>query len=929
MRGRWIAVWSRGLRSEPGRSLGVALLILLTVFMAASVPRLLARASDSALHSEVAAAPSTVRNLELVQDGRIQADTTDLADPLRFVETAGTGLVSKYPDPLPSVLAGSGLVVDTPLWHPSAGTALYSVLNLRIQQGVDAHIRVVSGRLPTGATKTIPDPTPGTNKENTLLVLEVAMSSQTASKLGLAVGGRLILAPEKSDPLAANRGVRLAADLVGTYEVIDPTDPYWMGDSSVDHPYTYALAAFVEYVGGTMLIAPEAYPALMTDTQSSGLPMIYHWRSYVGTTALQSSELDALAVALRRAATIYPPATPTLSNGGLFGGVDQMSPASLQSGLLGLITAHQARWLAGATILTILWTGAGLVILASLALVAETIARRRRVALAVVGRRGASAGQIASAILSESAILVLPAALIGTLAAVLLTPVADQGPTLIVAVAGAVGAVAFIAAASRRNRAIDLVERPRRLRRLGSGRLVGEALIVGLAVVGAILLRGRSSGVPAAGSTPTSSVVGSPATGGPDPFLALAPALIGLAAGIIAVRLLPVVLGFLARFVARQRGLIGVLGVRRAARDGSVAAVLVVALTSTTVGAFASVLLDQIDAGARSASWQTVGAQYQLTGSSSSLAEFEATPPAGIEAMAAISSLSVSVSTGGGRNLVAVDPAAVGRVADGTPAAPDFPATMLQPVGSGPLPAIVSSDADGSGPIALGQAFSVRIGGAAVQLTAVAVRASYPSIPAGEPFVVVSSKQLSYVPLETAILARSSTVNLDQLQGDVKDLLGLAVQGQSAMEAALRDAPAVVAVSLGVVSAALAVLFYGLLTIILAIALDTASRRRETARLQILGLSNRQTIILVMVEFVPVVVIGVLAGLGLGFGLISFVGPGLGLPAVLGVGALEPAAADLGRLLGIAALTLALILAATLLSTVLERQTQLASAVRD
>ena len=51
--------------------------------------------------------------------------------------------------------------------------------------------------------------------------------------------------------------------------------------------------------------------------------------------------------------------------------------------------------------------------------------------------------------------------------------------------------------------------------------------------------------------------------------------------------------------------------------------------------------------------------------------------------------------------------------------------------------------------------------------------------------------------------------------------------------------PAVVAVSLGVVSAALAVLLYGLLTIILAIALDTASRRRETARLQILGLSNR------------------------------------------------------------------------------------------
>jgi hypothetical protein len=38
---------------------------------------------------------------------------------------------------------------------------------------------------------------------------------------------------------------------------------------------------------------------------------------------------------------------------------------------------------------------------------------------------------------------------------------------------------------------------------------------------------------------------------------------------------------------------------------------------------------------------------------------------------------------------------------------------------------------------------------------------------------------------------------------------------------------------------------------------------------------------------------------------------------------------DIGRLVGLASATLALILGATLLSTVLERQTQLATAVRD
>ena len=74
-------------------------------------------------------------------------------------------------------------------------------------------------------------------------------------------------------------------------------------------------------------------------------------------------------------------------------------------------------------------------------------------------------------------------------------------------------------------------------RRIGSGRLVAEAVVVGLAIVGAVLLHGRNA-------ASVSSQVGA------DPFLAVAPALVGLAAGIIAVRLLPVVL----RLLARMRG---------------------------------------------------------------------------------------------------------------------------------------------------------------------------------------------------------------------------------------------------------------------------------------------------------------------------------------------------------------------------------------
>ncbi len=917
MRGRWVAVWSRGLRSEPLRSLGVGALILVTVLIAASVPRVLNRASDSALHQEATDAASTVRDLQLVQEGRIAAGS---GNPLQPVRAAGQALQAHFPAEIPAITSAAGLVVDTPLWHPSAGTPLDAVLNLRIQDDVEQHVKIVSGRLPSGTTTTIPDPTPGASPDSVLTVFEVAASTQTATKLNVAVGGRLILGPESSDPLAANRSVRLAVDLVGTYEVNDPSEGYWIDDASVGQPYIYALQKFVEYVGATMLLAPDAYPGLMAATQSSGMPMIYRWRSYVDPALIESSQLDSLSAALRRAETVYPPATQGLGNAGSFSGPGRMSPASLETGLLGLIAAHQARWQSGATILAILWTGAGLVILASLALVAEVIARRRGAALAIVDRRGASSGQIRTAILSESIALVVPGALIGTILAVLLVPDSDPGPTLVVAGLVSVAAIGLIILANRRYRTGGVASRPGRSGRIGSGRLVAEAVVVGLAIVGAVLLHGRNA-------ASVSSQVGA------DPFLAVAPALVGLAAGIIAVRLLPVALRLLARMVGRGRGLVAVLGLRRAARDGGVAAVLVVALTATAVGTFASALLDQIHAGATSASWQTAGADFQVSGAPAYLESFQTGHPAGVQAEATISVVSVAVSTGGIRNLIVVDPATLSAVSGGSPADPGLPSAMTGAAGDA-APVIVSTGAEGSSPIIVGQSFSVRIDGGAVPLRAVDARDSFPAAPAGVPFVVVSSQQLSqltqgFVPEPTSVLVRAPGLSLASVQSDVSDLPGLAVVGQAATESSIRNAPAVAAVSLGILSGAAAVVVYSLLTVVLAIALGTAGRRTETARLQILGLSNRQSVWLVLVEFAPAVVAGVLVGLGVGMVLIEFVGPGLDVPAVLGVPELAPSTPDFGRLVLLALATLTLIAVATLLSSLLERQRQLATATRD
>ncbi len=916
MSGRWLALWSRAPRSEPIRTLSVAGLIVVTVLLASSVPRVVALASDQALHQELGAAPAVVRNLELDRFGRI-SEVAD--DPLRLVDTMGTALQGQYPDPIPALTARTETVVDTPLWHPSAGTPLDSVLNLRIQSDVEPHLRLVAGRLPSGGTQTIADPTPGAAPDSQLVVLEVAASTQTAQKLQVPLGGRLILEPEPSDPLAASRDVRIAIDLVGTYEVVDPTDPFWMNDQSVDHTFTYALQGFTEYVGATMLLSPDAYPALMDATRASGLPMTYRWRSYLDPARLESSQLDGLAAALRRAETLYPPANPALA-GGALGGPDLLSPAALQTGLLGLVETHQARWQSGEAILAILWTGVAIVILASLALVAEAIARRRGSSLSIVDRRGASASQLRTAILGEALVLVVPAALAGMILAIVLVPASDLGPTLIVAGTVALAAVVLLAGAGLRQRRSTDPLRTVRSRRTGSGRLVAEALVVGLAIVSAIALRGANG---------SDSATGAEA----NPLLALAPALVGLAAGIIVVRGLPLVLRPIGAALARGRGLVAVLGVWRATREGSISAVLVVALTATMVGTFASALLDRINTGTTAASWQLVGADFQVSGRTDDLAAFETRKAPGIEAESPISVSSVTVSTGGARNLVVVDPASLGAVAGGTPAQPGIPAALAGSA-TGSVPALVSGGGEGTGPIAAGQTFTIWLGGTPVSLYAVDVRAGFPAAPVGQPFIVVSRAQLAAIsqgsPIApTAILVRAPGLSVDQINAAASGLPTVTVQGRAATESNLRSAPIVTAVSLGIATGALAVLVYGMLTIVLAIALATASRRNETARLQILGLSNGQGVSVVLLEYLPAVVVGVVVGFGVGILLVEFVGPGLGLPAVLGVAELLPSAPDIGRLAVPALITLALVAGATVLSTVLERRSQLATALRD
>ena len=89
------------------------------------------------------------------------------------------------------------------------------------------------------------------------------------------------------------------------------------------------------------------------------------------------------------------------------------------------------------------------------------------------------------------------------------------------------------------------------------------------------------------------------------------PALVGIAAGIVAVRLYPLVMRGVSGLARRRRGLVAMLAARRASEGGG-SAVLLVLLATATVGAFGVVALDSLDRGADLAAWDSVGASHRV-----------------------------------------------------------------------------------------------------------------------------------------------------------------------------------------------------------------------------------------------------------------------------------------------------------------------------
>ncbi|MEU9998615.1 FtsX-like permease family protein [Streptomyces sp. NPDC050848] len=859
---RTVAPWVRTrLRTAPGTAGAFALLVLVTAFLAAALPRTVDRYETEGLrHDIVTARPSTtVLDITAAQPtGDLPPETrADMVTPEHLARKRAE-LRELLPAPLRVDLTQSAHGVRTTKrvagldpWLPKP-SGLPPEFTLTTVPELDRHTTVREGRLPTRAE-------PGRTSE-------VAVTAETAKSLRLKVGS-VVHVPElfAKEPLALT--------VVGIVEPRLPQGSYWSADTLLRTP---VLASKVTG-GGTyfywqagLLLPPAATTTILAST---GEPEVY-WRFAPDVSELTAQDEPRLTAVLASVA-----AGPDLVRiKETVGGT-----ASAATGLDEIVEAYDGMRTAITQVVTVAAFGIGAVAAVVLAMTGGLFAARRAAELALLRSRGGSLAGIGVRLLGETAVLALPAAALGLLLAVLAFPEARFLPAL-----AAAGTVALLAALALPLRALYLHRKPLAHggredlvdARPSRGRTVAELTVLVLAVGAVAALRRRGTG------------------GAGDHLVSSAPVLVALIAALVLVRLYPLPLRWAARPARLLRGAVGFLSLARAGRSSATGALpllaLLVALTTAAFGG--SVLAGVSEARDRAALLET-GADARVTGNADLVPLTDGLRTAvrrtaGVTDMTAAQvEYGVALPDGTGRRpelettaLVGVDPESYTRLAGRTGFGP-FPPGLLKSTGTGGtstgtaaggkpvLPAIASpavAERLGTEPRELDAAageFAVRV---------VAVRTGTPALPEQD-FLLVNGADLPRGE-DTVLLASGPALDGAALRKAVAaDSPDFAVVLRAERRAAYVDSPMQEGAERIYVAAIGAGAGYAVLALLLSLMQSAPERATLLARLRTMGLTRRQGRRLLGLEALPQALLAASGGMLVGWATILLLAPGVDL----------------------------------------------------
>ncbi|MFJ8883886.1 FtsX-like permease family protein [Streptomyces sp. NPDC102402] len=854
------APWVRTrLRTAPGTSAALAVLVLLTAFLAAVFPRSVDAYEAKALRHDITAAPEGQSVLEVttLPPALGQAPSVrEAAMREKALASAQDALVKVLPDPLRADVPESSYGVHTtkPLaadekWLPRPD-ALPPLLTYAAPSGLPDHATLRSGRWPVARdTMTLE------TRE-----VEAAVTEDTAEDLRIEPGATVAVPTQRGDPLTVR--------VTGIVAPRHPDSGYWTIDPLFRAPSLVrdpGSPTPVFYWRGTLLLPPDTGPALLATMGETEL----YWRLAPDAAGLTAAEVPGLESAVA-----------AVENGpGLLELRDIAGPnTTLTTGLDAILGSYSSMRDAIGPVVTVAAVGIGAVAAVVLLMTGGLIGARRHHELALLRSRGGSLPGIGGRLLAETAVVVVPAAALGLLLAVLVVGEARFPPAALGAatVAALVCAVLPLRTAVHHRRPLlhgarDDVTAARPSRR----RTVAELTLLVLAVGAVAALRRRG--------TTTGS--------GSDLLVSAAPVLVGLIAALVLVRLYPLPLRLAARPVARLRGAVGFLSLARAGRASSSGTLPLLALliALTTAGFGGSVLTGVADA-RDEAALRAVGADARVSGEGSSAPLSDGTvrrvravdgvedvAPVRIEYRTPLAAALDVTSETKRATLMGVEPESYARLARDT-GLPAFPSAALRnsPGQSGVLPAIASP--------ALAERLGLRphtirsqAGDLRVRVTAVL---PLTSAVGDSDFLIVDAKALAQGSPTTLLLTGGSP-DARQLRAAAREAgPEFTVRLRSAERERFVDTPMQSGAERIYGAAVVAGAGYALLAVLLSLLQTAPERTTLLARLRTMGLTTRQGRRLLAFEAMPQALLAAFGGLLVGWATIALLAPGIDLAAL-------------------------------------------------
>ena len=722
---------------------------------------------------------------------------------------------------------------------------------------------------------------------------QVAVTRATAAKLGLHVGSLLQTAGQK-------------LLVTGIVRPTGPGSAFWTVDPIAATPQLTQLGTDATPFWTTAaFIGPAEVEELQRQLGIEPLHALWGFPLSLGSVnADQAADLQRTLQAL----SFLPASSSVSANLGAGGpsssanGVQSEGgplAISLSDGLVSVLPAFLSTDDAVQRALSLLFVSLAVIGAVVVLLGARLVTVHRDGEYAMMRARGAGLRQITLVALRGGAVTVPPAAALGVLAAIAVTP----GPAAVLSwwLAGLITVVALAGPAvlaAWRHRTRRVVAGPEgapltRRRLAAARRWVADVMLVCAAVGGLVIL--RQQGLPPPGST--------------DFFTAAAPVLVAIPAALLVMRGYPIVLRQLTRLAGRRRGVVMIVGFARggvAAQAGILPAFALV--LAFAVIAFAAMARSAVAAANVAASWQAAGADAVVTAPAAG----PGITPAAQRAIAAVPGVkrtaTASVATGtSGQGLVVpvviIDPHRYAALTAAAPL-PPFPAAALAPPGAaaGPhpaVPALVSTAARGI----LGNGSGLYVAGRTVRLRLAGRLNTFTGVTADTQFAVVPRWALGRSAPPATIMAivgpRLDTAAL--LRTAHRAVPGSHVTLRTNLLASIANAPLPHGGFVTFAQGAAAAAGLSLLVLALTLVLTARSREMTLARLATMGLGPAQSRRVTAVETLPAIAAAAVGGAACALALVPLVGPAVDLAAFTGMPVTVPLHANLVAIVATAA----------------------------